>query len=48
MQGWLNEMTMSISAAQPAEMQIAFKGYAGTLGMRVAAMGWLRLVGSLE
>ena len=30
--GWLNEMTMSISGAQPAVMQVAFKGYPGTLG----------------
>ena len=30
--GWLNEVTMSISAALPAGMQVTFKGYAGTLG----------------
>ena len=29
---WLNEVTMSVSSALPAAMQVAFKGYPGTLG----------------
>ena len=30
--GWLNEAAMSVSVAAPSALQLAFKGYPGTLG----------------